>query len=197
MAFIEVASRLVQTPSSSRRPGTGGTTGSAPFARTTWSAVWRTPSTSTTPGPASRPVPRSRSMPLSASQRSCSRVGVVRDHEVAPGQRRLDVDLGAGGRLARPVDRLARAQQRLGRDARPVRALPAHQLALHDGHAQAAFGQGARAVLARRAGADHDDVVVARAHLDPNFFPSRGEVKRASRPLGLARGVLADLPESA
>ena len=47
-AFIAVASRLVQIPSSSRRPGTGGTTGSAPFARTTCSAVWRTPSTSTT-----------------------------------------------------------------------------------------------------------------------------------------------------
>ena len=70
MDFIDVTSRLVQTPSSSRRPGTGGTTGSAPFASTTWSAVWRTPSTSTTPGPASRPLPRSRSMPLSASQRS-------------------------------------------------------------------------------------------------------------------------------
>ena len=57
-------------PSSPRRPGIGGMTGSAPFARTTWSAVWRTPSTSTTPGPARRPVPRNRSMPLSASQRS-------------------------------------------------------------------------------------------------------------------------------
>ena len=62
-AFMEVASRLVQTPSIPLRPGTGGITGSAPLARTTWPAVWRTPSTSTAPGPASRPVPRSRSMP--------------------------------------------------------------------------------------------------------------------------------------
>ena len=90
-----------------------------------------------------------------------SGVGVVGDHEVAPGERRLDVDLGARGRLARPVDRLARAQQRLRRDARPVRALAADQLALDDGHAQAALGQGARAVLARRAAAEHDHVVVA------------------------------------
>ena len=97
----EVTSRLPQTPSSSRRPGTGGTNGSAPFASTTWSAVWRTPSTSTTPGPASRPLPRSRSMPFSASQRSCAGVRVVRDHEVAPGERRLDVDLRARRRLAR------------------------------------------------------------------------------------------------
>ena len=37
--FIPVTSRLVQMPSSSRRPGTGGTIGSAPQARTTWSAV--------------------------------------------------------------------------------------------------------------------------------------------------------------
>ena len=93
-AFMPVASRLVQTPSSSRRPGTGGTTGSAPFARTTWSAVWRTPSTSTTPGPASRPVPRSRSMPLVGQPALLPGVGVVGDHEVAPGERRLDVDLG-------------------------------------------------------------------------------------------------------
>ena len=35
-------------------------------------------------------------------------VGVVRDHEVTPGKRRLDVDLGARRRVARPVDRLAR-----------------------------------------------------------------------------------------
>jgi hypothetical protein len=44
--------------------------GSAPVATTTWSAVWRWPSTSTTPLPASLPLPRISSMPLSASQRS-------------------------------------------------------------------------------------------------------------------------------
>ena len=54
-------------------------------------------------------------------------------------------------RLARAVHRLARAQQRLRRDARPVGALAAHQLALDDRDAQAALGERAGAVLARRA----------------------------------------------
>src|SRR5262249_58967803 len=89
-------------------------------------------------------------------------VGVVRDHEVAPREHGLQVDLGGRGRLARGLDGLARAQQRLRRDAGPVRALAAHELALDDGHAQAALGQRARAVLAPRAAAEHDDVVVAQ-----------------------------------
>ncbi len=38
-AFIPVASLVPQTPSSSRKPGSGGTIGSAPLARTTWSAL--------------------------------------------------------------------------------------------------------------------------------------------------------------
>ena len=42
-----------------------------------------------------------------------SGVGVVRHHEVAPSQRRGDVDLRAGGRVAGGVDRFAGAQQRL------------------------------------------------------------------------------------
>ena len=66
-AVIAVTSRFVHTPSSSRRPGTGGTIGSAPVATTTCRAVCRVPSTSTAPGPASRPLPRSRSMPRSVS----------------------------------------------------------------------------------------------------------------------------------
>ncbi len=65
---MPVASRLVQIPSSSRSPGTGGMKGADPVATTTCSAVWRSPSTSTTPGPPSRPVPRSRVMPFSSSQ---------------------------------------------------------------------------------------------------------------------------------
>ena len=40
-------------------------------------------------------------------------VGVIRDHEVTPGQRRRDVELRGGRRLARGVHRLAGAQQRL------------------------------------------------------------------------------------
>ena len=79
-------------------------------------------------------------------------------------------------RVARGVHRLARAQQRLRRDARPVRALAADQLALDQGDPQAALGQLAGAVLARRAAADDDHVVVAGAH---RFL--QGSVMKGSR----------------
>ena len=91
-------------------------------------------------------------------------VGVVGDHEVAPGERRLDVDLRAGPHIARALHRLAGAQQRLGRDARPVGALAPDQFALDEGDPQAALGERPGAVLARRAAA-HDDHVVVGAHL--------------------------------
>ena len=87
-------------------------------------------------------------------------VGVVRDHEVAPGERRADVDFGLCRRLTRGVDGLAGAKQRLRRNARPVGALAAHQFALDERDPQAAFGQRAGAVFAWRAAADDDDVVV-------------------------------------
>ena len=58
------------------------------------------------PAPASRPLPRRRSMPCVGEPAFLAGVGVVRDHEVAPGERRLDVDLGGrrrvAARLARP-----------------------------------------------------------------------------------------------
>ena len=164
-AFMPVASRLVQTPSSSRRPGIGGMIGSAPQARTTCSAVWRTPSTSTTPVPGE---PAAAAQQVDAVVRQPALlpgVGVVGDHEVAPRERRLDVDLRGRRRLARAVHRLARPQQRLRRDARPVGALAADQLALDDRDAQPALGQRAGAVLAGRAAAQHDHVVVV-AHGD-------------------------------
>ena len=69
-------------------------------------------------------------------------------------------------RLVRSVGRLAGAQQRLGRDACPVRALPPDQLTFDESHPQSAVGQLAGAVLARRAAADDDDVVV-RGHRRP------------------------------
>ena len=61
------------------------------------------------------------------------------------------------------VHGLARAQQGLGRDARPVGALATDELAFDDGDAQTALGQRAGAVLAGRAGAEDDDVVVGHA----------------------------------
>ena len=91
-------------------------------------------------------------------------IGVVRDLEVAPGECRVDIDLGGCRRLPRSVNRLPWPEQRLGRDARVVRALASHQLALDDGDAQAPLGQRSRAVLARRAPAEHDHVVVT-AHV--------------------------------
>ncbi len=86
-AFMLVASRVPQTPSSSRSPGIGGMIGSEPVATMTCSAVWRTPSTSTTPVPASRPVPRSTSMPRLGQPLRRAGVGPVRHHEVPPRQR--------------------------------------------------------------------------------------------------------------
>ena len=75
-------------------------------------------------------------------------VGVVRDHEVAPRERGLDVDLRSSGRVVRGPDRLARTQQRLRRDARPVRALAPDELTLDERDTQAAFGERADTVLA-------------------------------------------------
>jgi hypothetical protein len=87
-------------------------------------------------------------------------VGVVRNHEVPPGERGLDVDPRGGRRVPRRLHRLARAQQRLGRDAGVVRALATHQLALYDGDPQSPVRQGPGTVLARRPPAEDDDVVV-------------------------------------
>jgi len=99
--------------------------------------------------------------------RAC--VGVVRDHEVTPGKRRLDVDLRTRRRIARGLHRLARAQQRLRRDARPIGALAPDQLPLHEADAQAAFRERGGAVLARRAAADDNDVVVAAHQRAPSM----------------------------
>ena len=106
-------------------------------------------------------------------------VGVVRHHEVAPGQRLLDIDLCGRGSLARAMDRLAGPEQRLGRDARPVGALAADELALDKGDPQAALGEYAGAVLAGRAGAEDDDVVVA-VHRGAAFVPTVAFVLRTS-----------------
>ena len=80
-----------------------------------------------------------------------TRVGVLRDHVVTPGQRLRDVDLRGRRGVVRVVHYFARAQQGLGRDARPVRALTTDELAFDDGDAQAAFRQRAGAVFAGRA----------------------------------------------
>ena len=88
-------------------------------------------------------------------------VGIVRDHVITPGKGRPDVDLRCRRRVVRAVHGLPRAQQRLGRNARPVGALATDQFALHNCDAQPALRERAGAVLARRAAADDDDVVAA------------------------------------
>jgi hypothetical protein len=65
------------------------------------------------------------------------------------------------------VHGLTGPQQRLGRDARPVRAFAPDELALDKGNSQPAVSQLAGAVLARRTAADHDHVVVAAHMLAP------------------------------
>ena len=75
-------------------------------------------------------------------------VGIIRDHEVAPRERSIDVDLRRCGRVVRGLRRLAGAQQRLRRDAGPVRALATDEFALDERDTQAAFGERTRAVLA-------------------------------------------------
>ena len=63
------------------------------------------------------------------------------------------------------LHRLARAQQRLGRNARPVGALAADQLPLDHGDAQPAGRRAPRRSARRGAAAENDHVVVvARAH---------------------------------
>jgi hypothetical protein len=104
-------------------------------------------------------------------------VGVIGDHEVAPGERLLDVDLGLPRRLTRAVDRLARPQQRLRGDARPVGALSSYEFALHDRHAQAALRESTGAVLARRSSAEDDHVIVT-VHLGSSSSVRSGATGR-------------------
>src|ERR687898_1617532 len=85
----------------------------------------------------------------------------TRNHVVAPGKGRLDIDLRCRRRVVRAVHGLLRAQQGLGWNARPVGALATDQFALDERDAQPALCERAGAVLARRAAADDDDVVAA------------------------------------
>ena len=139
----------------------GGTNASEPVATTTCSAVWATPSTSTTPVPARRPTPRSRSMPRLASQCSWFDVGVVGHHEVPPCQRGPDVHLGVCTDIAGALDCFARPEQRLRRDAGPVGALAADEFSFHHRHALPSRRECSRTVLTRCAAAEHDHVVIA------------------------------------
>ena len=127
-ASIAVASRFVHRPSSPRSPGTGGMNGSAPLASTTFSAVWRSPSTSTDAGPGEPAAAADQVDPVVGQPALLAGVGVVGDHEVAPGERGLDVDLGAWPprRARRAPPRPAAAASSTGcRPSRSTRRRPA------------------------------------------------------------------------
>ena len=91
------------------------------------------------------------------------RVGILGDHEVAPGKRGFDVDRRRRGGVVRGVGGLAGPQERLRRDARPVRALAPNELALDERDPKPALGERPGAVLAGGAATDHDHVVVAHS----------------------------------
>jgi hypothetical protein len=67
-------------------------------------------------------------------------VGIIRDHEIAPAERGVDVNLSICRRVVRSVGGLARAEQRLRGDAGPVRALAADELTLDESDMQATGG---------------------------------------------------------
>ena len=88
-AFMPVTSRLVHTPSSSRRPGTGGTTGSEPVASDDVPGGVAHAVDLDHAGPGEPPGAAEQVDALARQPALLAGVGVVRDHEVAPGQRRL------------------------------------------------------------------------------------------------------------
>ena len=87
-------------------------------------------------------------------------VGIVRHHEIPPGERSRDVHLGVRTCVPSTLHRLPWTQQRLRRNARPVRALAADQFSLHHGHVQPSRSQGRRAVLSGCATTEHNHAVV-------------------------------------
>src|SRR5262245_54195558 len=109
-------------------------------------------------------------------------IGVVRNHVVAPGKGRVDVDPRSRCRVVRAVHGLPRAEQRLGRDARPVGALATDQFPLDECDAPTTFGEHAGAVFARRAAADNDDIVGV-AH-DGSGLPACSRILYSAYQLG-------------
>ena len=157
---MPVASRVPQTPGRSRSPVSGGTKGRrAGGDHDVRCGVPDTVDLDDTGAGQPAVAPQQVDVVL-GEPALLAGVGIVRHHEVPPRQRGLDVDLCAGAGLARTVHRLARAQQRLGRNARPVGALTADQLPFDDGDVQSAGGQRRSAVLTGGAAAEHDHVIV-------------------------------------
>ena len=88
-------------------------------------------------------------------------IGVAGDHEVAPIQRRLHIDLSSGARLPRAMHRLPRTQQRLRRDTRPVGAQATDEITLDHRNPQTALSDRGGAVLSGRPATQDDDVILS------------------------------------
>ena len=87
-------------------------------------------------------------------------IGIRGHHEVAPRQRCLHVDVRRALSVAGGLHRFAGPKQRLGRDAGPVGALAADQLAFHDRDPHTPLGDLRGRVLSGGTATQHDDVVV-------------------------------------
>jgi hypothetical protein len=115
--------------------------------------------------------------------RDLHRVVEVVDDLVAAGQQRLDVER-AGDRLAhaghppRLGEQLGRPQQRLGRHARPERALAADEPVLDHRRRVPPVGQPPGDDLARRARADDDDVELPLPHVRMGAYAAGGTSRR-------------------
>ena len=112
------------------------------------------------------PRPRTSVTSRSSSQGSCTESSskwITSSRRRKHGLRvELPVDGLAGtGHPLRLGQRLVRAQQRLRGHAAVVRALAPDQMRLHDRHVQAGLAEPPGGDLARRTGADHDDVELA------------------------------------
>ena len=175
IVLVVVASRLVHASSIASRPSIGGIDGVDPVARITArvASISSSP-TRTRRSPVSTPTPRSSAIFALLEPRQLRRVVEVVDDLVAPGEHRRHVER-AGDRLRRAAhaprlrQRLVRAQQRLGRHARPERALAAHQPVLHDRDAQPFVRKPPRGHLAGRPGPDHHYVEGSHPRSRPLF----------------------------
>ena len=111
----------------------------------------------------------------------------VVDDLVAPRERGCGVEpaghgLGSTRDAPRLVERVRRAQQRLGRHAGVERALAADEVLLDDRHPEAALGEPPRADLPRGSCPDHDHVVSLLGHgaIPPGFSGRAGAVHAAT-----------------
>ena len=200
---VSIASRLVQygVPAS---PSMGGISGSVPVlitmprpARNTRGGAPSGPVTVISPGAVIRPLPRANLPPLAVNRSTAT---VSSQESVASFLIRWATGAQSGATSAEPGharDPAALGQQvrgpdhHLGRNAPPVRALPADQPVLDADHGKPGLGQPPGEVLAAGPHADHDDVRLLGLHLPtlPGSGPARVP---ASRPDHSSPGAMAD-----